>query len=209
MEVKIIRQRRKTMVLKVFNAQTAELRVPMKMSLSKVEKFLDSKKGWLDKVEKRMLENESFSNCFDFQNFIYINGEKVLEAKSLIKGFENFTEEKKQKVVRKYYLSLFSNLEKLAVEVSVKTGLTFKQLKPCDSSRIWGSYNSNRVMKLNWKLIVLPKRLVYYVICHELCHSIHLNHKPQFWKDVEKLCPDFKMLKKELKNFSFVLRTKF
>ncbi|MDE6583297.1 MAG: M48 family metallopeptidase [Clostridia bacterium] len=122
---------------------------------------------------------------------------------------KNLSPERKQRIVKKYYLSMFGNLEKIALEVSNKTGLSYKQLKSCESSRIWGSYSSTRVMKLNWKLIVLPYRLVYYVVCHELCHSVHMNHKPQFWKDVEKLCPDYKELKKELKKYSFVLRFKF
>lgn len=209
MEVKIIRQKRKTMVLKVFNSKLAELRVPMKMPSYKVEEFLLSKKDWLSKVEKRFLLNESFSEEFDFENYVYINGQKVSNINQLVMDYKNLSQERKQKVVKKYYLSMFGNLEKLALEVSNKTGLSYKQIKSCDSSRIWGSYSSTRVMKLNWRLIILPYRLAYYVVCHELCHSIHMNHKPQFWRDVEKLCPDYKELKKELKQYSFVLRYKF
>lgn len=209
MEVKIIRQKRKTMVLKVLNSQVAELHIPIKMSAYKIEEFLESKRDWLNKAQKRMLENENFSNYFDLQKYVYVNGEKVYNVNCLAMDYDNFTDEKKHKVLRKHYLSLFQQMEKLAYELSEKTGLTFKQLKSCDSTRIWGSYNSDRIMKLNWKLVVLPKRLAYYVVCHELCHSLHFNHKPQFWKDVEKICPDYKKLKGELKKYSFILRTKF
>lgn len=209
MEIKIIRQKRKTMVLKVFNSKYAEVRVPMKMPADKVQEFLLSKRDWLEKVEKKFLSNESFSEKFDFENYVYINGEKAYSVNQLVMDDKNLSPERKQKIVKKFYLSMFGDIEKLAVEMSRKTGLTYKQLKSCDSSRVWGSYSSTRVLKLNWKLVVLPSRLAYYVVCHELCHSIHMNHKPQFWKDVEKLCPDYKKLKKELKEYSFVLKTNF
>ena len=64
-------------------------------------------------------------------------------------------------------------------------------------------------MKLNWKLLILPRNLAEYVVCHELCHSLHMNHQPKFWKAVEKICPDFKTRKKELSKYGFLLKNGF
>ena len=38
-----------------------------------------------------------------------------------------------------------------------------------------------------------------YVIVHELSHFIHFNHSKEFWNLVNKYCPRYKQIKKELK----------
>ena len=50
------------------------------------------------------------------------------------------------------------------------------------------------------------KDLIDYIIVHELCHSKFMNHKPQFWKEVEKYCPNYKILRQKIKEYSFLLK---
>jgi predicted metal-dependent hydrolase len=56
----------------------------------------------------------------------------------------------------------------------------------------WGSCTSQRRIRLNWRLIHLPPALIDYVIAHEVAHLKEMNHGPAFWREVERLCPDFK-----------------
>ena len=39
-----------------------------------------------------------------------------------------------------------------------------------------------------------------YVLIHELCHTKVKNHSEKFWKEVEKYCPNWRILRKNLKN---------
>ena len=48
------------------------------------------------------------------------------------------------------------------------------------------------------KLMFLPYHLVRYVIIHELCHTVHLNHSLKYWQLVKQVEPDFQLLEKEL-----------
>lgn len=209
MKIKLIKEKRKTIVLKVIDSNNAVLKVPKTISDKKIEEFLKSKENWLKKTSNRMKDNENFSTDFDFEKFIYLNGKPFVSTKEISLEFDKLDPEGKKEEIRKYYLSMFWKLEELAEKLSSETGLKYKEIKMTDSVRIWGSYNSKRQMKLNFKLLILPENLIEYVIYHELCHSIHMNHKPQFWKDLEKICPNYKALKKELNKYSFVLKTNF
>jgi hypothetical protein len=71
---------------------------------------------------------------------------------------------------------------------------SFKSMK----SR-WGSCNSNREITLNIYLLMLPWELIDYVIFHELSHTLHLNHSAAFWEQVSEHVPNYKLLRKELK----------
>ncbi|MBL8512408.1 MAG: M48 family metallopeptidase [Betaproteobacteria bacterium] len=62
----------------------------------------------------------------------------------------------------------------------------------------WGSCNSRREVRFSWRLVKARPALIDYVVCHELAHLRHMNHSPAFWKEVERMCPDYKSLKAEL-----------
>lgn len=58
----------------------------------------------------------------------------------------------------------------------------------------WGSCSPRKVINLNWRLLFLPPEQVRYLMVHELCHTVHLNHSPRFWALVEKMQPDYESL---------------
>lgn len=64
----------------------------------------------------------------------------------------------------------------------------------------WGSCNSRKEIRLNWRLILMPYSVMDYIIIHELCHLEHMNHSKDFWNLVEKLMPNYKDSEKWLKN---------
>ncbi|HET7630194.1 MAG TPA: SprT family zinc-dependent metalloprotease, partial [Candidatus Saccharimonadales bacterium] len=66
----------------------------------------------------------------------------------------------------------------------------------------WGSYSSNGTVSLNVALMNLPLEVVDYVLIHELCHSRHPHHQTSFWQEVEACLPDYKNLRRQLKNHS-------
>ena len=63
--------------------------------------------------------------------------------------------------------------------------------------------HDNRIL-LNETLVHLPTRLIRYVIIHEACHLQQKNHSDKFRALVEKFCPNFKALRKELKAQLFI-----
>lgn len=52
----------------------------------------------------------------------------------------------------------------------------------------WGSCSSRKSINLSYYLMVLPQKLIDYVILHELAHTIELNHSKAFWDILDKMC---------------------
>lgn len=63
----------------------------------------------------------------------------------------------------------------------------------------WGSCSSQGNLNFNCLLMLCPDEVVDYVVVHELCHRIHMNHSPQFWALVGSVLPDYQVQKQWLK----------
>ena len=93
-----------------------------------------------------------------------------------------------------------------AKELTVRT-LEFAALHQLSIHRVtiraqgsrWGSCSFSGVISLNWRLIQTPPFVRDYIILHELMHLRQMNHSARFWKEVERVCPDYRSAKLWLK----------
>ena len=100
----------------------------------------------------------------------------------------------KQWLIKKAENQLCSWLHK----VSVKAKLPYQNATVRSQKTLWGSCSSSRNISLNYKLLFLQTNVVEYVLIHELCHTVYMNHSDKFWKLVGKLEPNYKVLDKSL-----------
>lgn len=84
-------------------------------------------------------------------------------------------------------------------------GFSYQEIRIKRLTSRWGSCSDKKTIALNYFLIQLPWHLIDYVIIHELVHTVHLNHSPQFWQAVEKIQPNAKQLRREVRQFRPVL----
>lgn len=63
----------------------------------------------------------------------------------------------------------------------------------------WGTCSSKGNISLNWRLIMCPPKIVRYLVVHELCHTVHMNHSKAYWQLVKSHYPQVELANKWLK----------
>lgn len=82
------------------------------------------------------------------------------------------------------------------VQMWVQTsGLQPKGVRIKGFRKRWGSCDSKGVVALNWRLMLVERPFVDYVIVHELAHLQHFDHSPRFWALVANILPQYKDLR--------------
>lgn len=67
-------------------------------------------------------------------------------------------------------------------QLAEQHGFHYRRVSIRGQKTRWGSCSSQKNINLNYKLLFLPEPLVNYVLIHELCHTLELNHSARFWQ---------------------------
>jgi predicted metal-dependent hydrolase len=82
---------------------------------------------------------------------------------------------------------------------SRETGLNYSRVAIRRQRSRWGSCSAEAAISLNATLMFLPAHLTRYVLVHELCHTVHLNHSPRYWALVAQHYPDYRAAELEMR----------
>ena len=149
--------------------------IPRGVSLKQVEQFVVSKTDW---IAKHLAEARQLEK-------------RRLHADSVI-------EETDAGEARKF---LVQKLKTLAEQHGFKVG----KVSVRKQKTRWGSCSVNNNISLNINLIHLPQQLATYVILHELLHTRIKNHGRQFWRELDELVGDARLLRSQLNEYSYLL----
>lgn len=174
----------------------------LKMSIKEVEKIIFKNKTKILKlIEKKEQFREEDNVCYykgKRYDVIFISNYQDV----LIEGSKIYAPSFKKLhiwydgAMQEYFKFLLDECYKLYEEK-----IPFPTLKIRKMSSRWGVCNrKNNSVTLNSQLMMYDVEIIKYVIIHELCHFIHFNHSKSFWESVEKYCPNYKLLRKMLKN---------
>lgn len=91
---------------------------------------------------------------------------------------------------------------KLAEQVAAcarRAGLAPVPVQVVAQQKRWASCTAAGCVRLNWRLVQAPARLVDYVVLHELTHLRLPSHDDAFWAALGELLPDYERRREELR----------
>jgi predicted metal-dependent hydrolase len=90
-------------------------------------------------------------------------------------------------------------LPRRVFELAAQHQLAVRRVMVRNQRSRWGSCSRSGTISLNWRLVQTPVFVRDYIIWHELAHLKEMNHSDRFWKEVERLCPDYAEAERWLK----------
>ena len=188
-----------------------EVQAPKGTPVESVLQLLEEKWDWIQRKSKEMKDRalgpnvkvydhgESFlylGNAYPIQIYQDINIKQdhvVFEGDKLHIYVKQVANEKIKQALKRFYYQQCKAL----VEKSIQSFQSNFKIKPrsfriSDNKRTWGTCDSKLQLTFNWRLAMAPQRVIDYVVVHEMCHMVHLNHDRSFWRLVGRIIPDYK-----------------
>lgn len=207
----------------------APLRYP---SDKEIAGFVEQKIGWIMKQREIQQEKEDMKLVRRFEtdySFPYLGEERLVEmhsakktsiaydgSKIVIKtpfcqalqedyeaDLNKAAIEKLQSDLKKWYKKqAFTYVSKRVEHYQNIIGVTVTSVSIRSRKSQWGSCDSNGNLTFSWRLVMARPEAIDYVVVHELCHRLHMDHSRDFWNQVQKYMPDYKKQKQWLEENS-------
>ncbi|WP_426256970.1 M48 family metallopeptidase [Sphingomonas sp. DC2300-3] len=97
----------------------------------------------------------------------------------------------------------------VAAIYSNRFGLKPQSIRVADFASGWGSCGSKGNILINWHLIFAPRKVLEYVVIHELAHLKHRSHDQVFWDFLSHVSPDWTQSKQWLDRHQHQLGAEF
>jgi len=172
METIVIRSRRKTLSMQVKGDGQVEIRAPLRTSDAEIRRFLETHRRWLEKHLQK--------------------AQALQQAKA---GVRKLTAAETAELKKKAKRILPERVAYWAPLIGVRPGRIAVR---CQKTR-WGSCSAKGNLNFNCLLMLCPEAVRDYVVVHELCHRIEMNHSDRFWQEVGRVFPDYRNARKWLR----------
>lgn len=217
LDYQLERRQRRTVGLKI-TASGLVIHAPKRIAQSYLESLILQKSDWIRKKLAALTENKIPQVQWEDNEQLLLMGNPIIlsirpDARSKAVVYEpgvlllalpdpNDTNLISRKVIQWYKKQAMADFARRLEILSAKLGVPLPKLFLSNAKSRWGSCNSKKEIRLNWRLLQASPHIINYVICHELAHLKEMNHSAKFWAVVASIFPDYKAAEKELKALS-------
>jgi predicted metal-dependent hydrolase len=213
----LVRSSRRTVALVIRSDGTLEVRAPRFASVSEIERFIVSKRLWIDKktheVKKR--EAKTSQQFTDGGKVLLFGREFKLTVSSkckraLLRDDHILCPEGGEVIIRKNLVQLMRREAKKYITDKVdilakRFGFRYEKVRISSAKTRWGSCSSRGTLSFSYRLITAPEKVIDSVILHELCHTREMNHSKRFYVQLAKVDPEYKLSNTWLKEHQGIM----
>jgi len=201
----IINPKLKNSYIKIEHNGEITLKTPYKSNSFALD-MLRQREGWIKKQLSKIENYTTYSVNIEDEVLLFgdILSIDMPQAKGLRERLQKLRLPNKKNILKAYdafYKEIAKEYITQRVEYfSILMQLKYSEIKYRKMKSRWGSCSSKRVLTFNSELIKLDKKLIDYVVVHELSHLVHMNHSKAFHQLVESYLDGSKELRKELRS---------
>jgi len=203
----LVRSRRKSLAVHVRHDRI-EVRAPLSVARGDILHFLGRHQAWVCRTHKeKVLRAAEYLSLAHGSEILYKartltirlrvaprSSVEISDTHLCISGPE-LSPEKVAAILKGWLLAqakawLPTRTHALAEHLGL--GHKFKEVVFRKTRRKWGHCTAQGRIQYNWLIMLAPDGVIDYMICHEVCHLLHMNHSPAYWQSVARVCPDYK-----------------
>ena len=213
----IIRSNRRSLSITISKNGDVIVRAPKRLSMDYIMAFIKDKEKWITRKQKEIEDGkQSNYNIANYNTFLFcgkqykrldMEGIKKLELTNtnmvVPKGIDK---SKLTGLLQKWYMGLCKDIITNRLDYFANLMMIdYDKVSYMNNKTRWGSCSKDATIKFNFRILMLPHRVIDYIIVHELSHLVEFNHGPKFYALVESVMPDYKEQKRILKQYSYLL----
>lgn len=193
----------------------ARVTVPRRGSISTAREFLARNIGWLEQQLQKLENQPKATTEWKLGTEIYFRGELVrieIETANQIRigpellKLPDLSADLRPAIQKHLRKLAAKELPGRVMELATHHGIEISRVSVRNQKSRWGSCSRKGTISLNWRLIQTPDFVQDYIVLHELSHRRQMNHSDRFWREVERLCPDYLVAERWVKAHSKLLR---
>jgi len=194
---------------------TARVTIPSRGSAAVARRFVAQHRRWLEREFRLWQSQPRRPAHWQVGSEIWFRGESV-SIQSDRPGRIRFADEQlsvsdaggdvRPAVERHLRRLAAAELPRRVGELAEQHGFTVARVTVRNQRARWGSCSRRGRISLNWRLVQMPDYARDYIILHELAHLRQMNHSSRFWREVELLCPDYRVSERWIKEHRDLLR---
>ena len=169
------------------------VKVPKDTSKETIINAIESKGKWILEKIHEIGEAREIPKAKEYHaegNFLHLGKECFLHELIETSGLD---EEALKRNLKRFYINSCRAIVGERIKIYQKQLKVKPKVIEIVESRVkWGSCSSDRKLTFNYRLAMAPIEVIDYVIIHELCHLLHMNHDRSFWRRVGSIMPDYK-----------------
>ena len=198
-DVEIIHKNNKNTYIRIKEDETIYVTTSYFTTKKEIKRILDNNIDSIIKMlEKNKRKQEKNTMFYYLGNPYYI-----IYMPSNLEISDNKIYVKDEKTLNKWLKNEILKIYKERIDYwynIFEESIPYPKLKIRYMKTRWGVCNiKDNSVTLNSELIKYDLTKLDYVIVHELSHFIHFNHSKSFWCLVEKYSPNYKKIRKDLK----------